>query len=614
MGCCAIPSWKHLVQSGSLDRLEWPAPAAPVSASGAGATLFRNGTFLLAEGRTAGEAVNAVLVLGTKIVDVGDETRIRRDAAFPFDVVDLDNTTLAPGFVEAHAHIVAAPQTVYCLDVGVGNCQTFKDVKSLIQDQIDKTPLPDDRATPPWLFFDNFDPSLLEFDRIVGFPQLGFDEFDPLRGQDHVCIFVQNASGHIAYANRAAFTAAGVKARQHPGGGGSYGTSSDGRLNGIMFEPPSFGPFLDFAPKPLLEREAIPAMLKFLHQAQCKGVTTLADPAVGLGGSLKGELEIYNLLASYPDAKTAIVGSLDATSIYHVLGQPIPSDPPPELKMPATPGDTGSYKNLTVPAVKIWTDGSTQGYTAWVSEAYCPPVTPKGLGDTGKPDWKKHQLERLLKQAKAANWSVLLHANGDEAIGLALTALQEVYGADSPSFRNRIEHCSLATPDQYETMAQLGVTPTYLNNHIYVWGDTFYDNILGSDRADRLDATADAALNKLIFSFHCDYSVSMPDPLRYMQTAVMRQTKGTQRVLGPAQRITPMEALKAVTIYPARQLGVADRIGTIAVGKDADFVQLECNPLEVAGDAIASIAVRATWLKGRHIAAASPAGAAASGV
>ncbi len=106
----------------------------------------------------------------------------------------------------------------------------------------------------------------------------------------------------------------------------------------------------------------------------------------------------------------------------------------------------------------------------------------------------------------------------------------------------------------------------------------------------------------MIFSFHCDYSVSMPNPLQYMQTAVTRRTS-SGRVLGGDQTITALEALKAVTIYPAMQLGVADRIGTIAAGKDADFVQLASDPTSVPTDRIASIAVLGTWLKGRPISA-----------
>lgn len=250
--------------------------------------------------------------------------------------------------------------------------------------------------------------------------------------------------------------------------------------------------------------------------------------------------------------------------------------------------------------MKIWADGSTQGYTAYLTDDYLPPVTPSGLPTkNGAPDWSQDGMNSLVHQAKADNWGVLIHANGDKALDIALTAIENAYGAKSP-FRNRIEHCTVARADQYDTMARLGVTPSYLNNHIAIWGDAFYEHILGSDRADRLDAAGEALSRQMIFSFHCDYATSKPCPLRYMQTAVTRQT-ASGRVLGGKYSIPALEALKAVTIYPAMQLGIDDRIGTIQAGKDADFVHLAQDPTAVPPQTIANIRVLGTWLKGRPL-------------
>jgi predicted amidohydrolase YtcJ len=86
-----------------------------------------------------------------------------------------------------------------------------------------------------------------------------------------------------------------------------------------------------------------------------------------------------------------------------------------------------------------------------------------------------------------------------------------------------------------------------------------------------------------------------------MQTAVTRRTKqGT--LIGADQAISPLEALKGCTIYPARQLGFDHRIGSIEAGKDADFVELAHNPLTVESSAIAGIPVVATWVAGKRLA------------
>jgi predicted amidohydrolase YtcJ len=82
-----------------------------------------------------------------------------------------------------------------------------------------------------------------------------------------------------------------------------------------------------------------------------------------------------------------------------------------------------------------------------------------------------------------------------------------------------------------------------------------------------------------------------------MRTAVTRETRqGT--VLGAEQSISALEALKAVTKYPAIQLGLGDSIGTIEKGKRANFVELGADPTAVAPANIADIAIHATWLDG----------------
>ncbi|MBV8642916.1 MAG: amidohydrolase family protein, partial [Candidatus Eremiobacteraeota bacterium] len=274
------------------------------------------------------------------------------------------------------------------------------------------------------------------------------------------------------------------------------------------------------------------------------------------------------------------------------------------LNQPAAPGDTGSYFSLTVPNMKLWSDGSTQGYTGYLTQAYLPPVTPEGLPDIGVPDWSQDDMNNVIGQAQTDNWSMLIHCNGDAGLNMALSAVQTVYGNTKTAFRNRIEHCTVTDPSQYATMAQLGLTPSYLNNHIAIWGDAFNEYILGNPRASRLDATADASSNGMIFSFHCDYATSEPAPLTYMQTAVLRETPSGV-VLGQDQTITADVALQAVTTWPAIQLGLGDAIGLIQIGYDADLAWLADDPLTVASSAIGSIPVVETMLKGTRLTIAS---------
>jgi predicted amidohydrolase YtcJ len=598
MSCCNNSSWKHQVARGALSDITLPAATeaeeAPTT-TGAIDTIFVNGTFLLAEATVPSETVTAVALSRGTIVDVGDAARLLASAPTAAQI-DLQGSSLAPGFIEAHAHIIAAVQFNYSADLGINNCATYDDVIATIQTAVDG-------ASPgEWLFFVNYDPSLLDFVPKVGFRQLGFTVFAGIRGADKVNIFVENASGHLAYANATAFTTANVANQKLPGGASYQVDPTTGQYTGVMFEPESFTPFTAFAPKQSLQR-VLGAMNGFLKTCQQAGVTTVADPAVGIGGSLEAELALYVMIAIAPERAADVVGSLDISNLYTPGGTTI-SKAGSLVTRPSRPGGTGSFMGLTIPAVKIWTDGSTQGYTGYLSSAYNPPVTPVGLPTNGSPDWSGDQLQDLLGQARADNWSALVHANGDAAVGMTLTALAAVYGATGGGFRNRIEHCTVTTSDQYDTMKKQNVTPSYLNNHVYIWGDTFNDHILGNARASRLDAAGDAVSKGMIFSFHCDYATSMPEPLRYMQTAVTRQTSsGT--VLGIKYAITQLEALKAVTIYPAIQLGIDASVGTITAGKLANFVNLAADPLTVEATTIAKIPVLRTYLRGREIPASA---------
>ncbi|WP_437971655.1 amidohydrolase family protein [Sorangium sp. So ce260] len=140
------------------------------------------------------------VLLRARVVDVGDADRITREARPGAVTIDLGGDSLAPGFVEAHAHIVAATQTTYSVDLRHSpELDTYEKVLDRIAREIAQLP------AGAWRFFMNFDPSLLAFDRALGFPQLGFDVLDALPNSQNVNIFVENASGHIAYGNSRAF-------------------------------------------------------------------------------------------------------------------------------------------------------------------------------------------------------------------------------------------------------------------------------------------------------------------------------------------------------------------------------------------------------------------------
>ena len=99
---------------------------------------------------------------------------------------------------------------------------------------------------------------------------------------------------------------------------------------------------------------------------------------------------------------------------------------------------------------------------------------------------------------------------------------------------------------------------------------------------------------------HTDFNVSPIDQMFVVWTAVNRVSRDGE-VIGPDQRVTPLEALKAITINAAYQYFEEDSKGSIEAGKLADLVILDQNPLKVDPMAIKDIRVVETIKEGKTI-------------
>ena len=153
-------------------------------------------------------------------------------------------------------------------------------------------------------------------------------------------------------------------------------------------------------------------------------------------------------------------------------------------------------------------------------------------------------------------------------------------------------HAQLVRKEQLERMKALGMMPSFFIAHTYYWGDIHRKNF-GWERASRISPAKDALDCGLKFTFHQDSPVVPPDMMRTVSCAVNRVTKSGQ-ILGEAERISVLEALKAITVYGAYQYHEEGMKGTIAVGKYADFVVLDENPLEAEKESLADIEVLLT--------------------
>lgn len=524
------------------------------------------------------EEVQALATKDGKIVAVGMEADIRKNwVDQKTQVIDLRGQTLMPGFVEPHVHIVLTAM-VEGLWLDLSNFSLPYDTIETLSEKL-RIAL---KSVPPggWLAGFGVDPS-----RTSPFmAELTLEVLDKVSRD--VPIFIINQSGHIAYVNSKAFEVAGVSNQTpNPPGGGIYVKDEKGNLTGKLIEPPSYLPFQAKMPVPT-QQELIQAMRKTTKRLATKGVTTSAEITVGANLGLENEMGLYKYLLAN--------GGLPVRVRAYLYGSAIPKGF--QGVKPNEGDDLFRYVG-----VKFISDGSTQGLTAALNEPYAYPAGTTFRGDL---NYKDEQLLATMKPYFDQGWQISVHANGSRAVEQTLNNYAKLLDGNSqPEKRRlRIEHFTVTTPEQLVRTKQLGVVPGFTIGHVHYWGQAFNDQILGAPRAECIDPSASLKKEGVRFAYHSDSPVSPYGPLKYITQGVTRvwQSPLQRKVLGPNERISVDDAIRAVTIDAAYQMMSDDKIGSLEVGKLADFVVLEKNPRTTLAEQIGDIKVLQTWVGGKR--------------
>jgi predicted amidohydrolase YtcJ len=389
---------------------------------------------------------------------------------------------------------------------------------------------------------------------------------------------VINASGHLAYANSALMAARGVTAS----------TTDRGVLFDDGGEP--LGEFhetamgLLFAAEDFVGVDSADAVWKGGWLAQIAGCTTMTDLSTVTMGAAFDALVGAATDEAYP-VRVVYAPSMATLTSTFPDGAAIAA----HLDDVATRGTD----RFVMGPLKWIADGSIQGYTGKLRwPGYCGGV------DHGFLILDEEQLVAQIQPLHDRGYQAAIHTNGDEATEVTLRALERVVTATPrPDHRHRLEHCQLASRDQFRRMAAMGVGVNLFSNHVFYWGDIHRTSTVGPDKARRMNAAATADREGVHFSLHSDAPVTPVGPLFTMWCAVNRVTR-SGFVLGEHERISAAQALEAMTLGAAYLLKMDHVIGSIEVGKYADLTVLDADPLEVQPMAIKDISVLGTVLGG----------------
>jgi predicted amidohydrolase YtcJ len=508
----------------------------------------------------------AMAVAGGRILAVGSRSDLESFVGPGTKILEHPSGSILPGFVEPHLHLVTSALVFDGVDCSPYTNKTLDAVLAALKAAI--------ATTPPGqaLVGQLYDPSLLP-----GRPDLTAALLDQVSTE--VPIVVMNASQHFFYVNSAAYAAAGITAETPNPPGGDYG-ARNGTLTGAVAESGAMLSFIKILPAltPAVITKAMTGI------AAMAGVTYIHEAATG---AIAGAQELDLLHQAFAQPGFPVRGSVS------LWGERLDDF----IAAGIVPGSGDD--RLRSQTIKWVSDGSNQGYTGFMRENYL------GRDTRGMANFTQQELDENFAKTIAAQWPIMCHANGDAAMDMVMAAFAAVAtqpGWD-PAKRHRIEHSSLLHDEHIAAMAELGISPSFLMNHLRLWGRVIRDDVLGAKRADLLDRYGSVVKAGLPASFHCDFSVSPIGPLNYIATAAARTLADGGDVLNPAERVPVAQALKGSTIDAAWMCHADGLAGSLAAGKAADFVLLGDDPLdhEADPDAVREIAVLATYLDGVEV-------------
>ncbi|MFD5248183.1 amidohydrolase [Amycolatopsis sp. NPDC058340] len=539
-------------------------------------TIFHSGLVFTAD--AARSVASAVAVRDGRIVAVGGDAEVAGFRTAAAEVVDLDGRLLLPGFVDAHAHpVMGGLERLRC---DLSELETAEEYLTAIGDYAAAD------ADAEWILgggwsmsaFPGGCPSAALLDRVLP------DRLVLLPNRDH----------HSAWVNSRTLQVAGIGPDTPDPADGRIERDADGRPTGTLHEGATR----------LVERlvpaetqagfdAALREAQRYLHSL---GVIGWQDAMVkaGPGASVH---EAYLRAARDGTLTAKVTGALWWDRDCPAGG--IADQVAALAELRAETG--GRYEAGTV---KVMLDGVAETFTAAMLEPYLDHCG-HSTGNHGLSFLDAAQAKQVVTALDAAGFQVHFHALGDRAVRDALDALEAARAANGTSGRrHQLAHLQLVHPDDIPRFARLGATA----NLQALWAahepqmDELTIPFLGAERAERQYPFGDLLRGGAPLAMGSDWPVSTPDPLAALHVAVNRidpRAPEDTPPLGAHQALPLPVALAAYTAGSARAARLDT--GTIAVGRPADLVVLDRDPLTGPPGEIGATTVDRTYVDGRLV-------------
>jgi hypothetical protein len=535
--------------------------------------IWRGGTILTMS--DAAMRAGAVAEKDGRIVAVGNEDVVMRFKGTDTEVIDLGGRAMLPGFFDAHGHVFMGGLQALSANLLAPPDGEVADIASL------------QRTLRDWTAANAG--AVDTYHLIIGFgydnAQLAElrhptrDDLDAVSAD--VPIVIIHQSGHLAVLNSAALEVVGYDAAtEDPEGGVIRRRAGSREPDGVLEETAFFAAIVG------LMGDIGEAGARAFAQAGSElwaryGYTTAEE-----GRSLPSTVGLLEKIADEGGFRIDVVTYVDVLADRDFIAE----------------HRSDAYRNrFRVAGAKLTIDGSPQGFTAWRDRPYVDPVGDYPPGYAGYSAVTREQVVDAVKWAYANDVQLLTHSNGEAATDLLIAANEAALAEHGPTAtRPVLIHGQFLRSDQLDAIKRLGLMPSLFPMHTFYWGDWHRDHTVGPELVDDISPTGWCVQRGIKFSSHHDAPVAYPDSMRILDATVTRRSRSGD-IIGPAQRVDVITALKAMTIWPAWQHHEETVKGSIEVGKLADFVILSADPTSVDPETLDQIDVVETIKEGTTV-------------
>jgi len=530
----------------------------------------------------------AIAVENGKIRAVGNDSQILALKTASTQVIDLDGKVLMPGFVDSHSHVVKGGLALMAanlkhqflpIDELEQRLRQWRDDGSArIGDTLSVGGTPSDY----WAHASELD-----------------KRFNQGEWQD-VPIFLFGWDYHTGWANRPMLERAGINADYVRSLSGeelaTIGQYDDMQPNGFVAE--SGLAMVRGKLPPATEQQLLQALRTAQSYLHSLGITAWMDPTANTGSSSGAifDLNALNQTVLFAYKLLSEQGELDA-HVAALLRVPDKSKAEVLEDIDKVRKQFLGIPNLTVPGIKVFADGVAEypAQTAAMLDPY------KNSLKYGELLIEPEHFGELVSAADARGWLVHIHAIGDRAVRESLNGIEYARKKYFSTIPHSITHLQMVNPKEFTRFKPLGVIAT-MQLYWAAADETTIDMVQPyiSAMAFRFQYPARSLYKEgAMISGASDWPVTTPDPWKAIYQAISRQ--GPKGLLAITESLDRETLFQAYTLNAARALLLEDEIGSLAVGKQADFIVLDRDVLTAEPEVLRDTQVLNTFFAGREV-------------